>query len=876
MNDSSGASFTKEELLRDYWGLVDEAMENIGYKEFIVTKNGSVTFFEAVSRADLIRHALSKVTTKQTGVGIFIQDPREIIPCMVGVVKGGNYFAVFDVEFPETTIMDMIHDAKIKVILTTNQFISKIQPAIGGTIPIINIDQLDKNVLLKKIPVEYSPEDVVQILFTSGSTGKPKGAIEDYRYLMRAVHVKLNTYEFNEDDKILQLSTFTFSGHHTFVFTSLLVGLTICYHPVKVEGFSSLPGWMKDKGVTIFTATPTTFRSMVSVIKPEETFPLVHTFYLGGDRRLRNDILAMKTHFPNVKWVRINYSGTEMQTVASSLVSIKTVLAHDVLPSGRPCDDLRVFIWDSNGKALPHGQEGEIVVYGDGLARGYINNPELTKKKFIQDAKNPNWQYLKTGDLGKILPDGQLMHLGRIDNMVKVKGVRIELESIENRIASYPGVIQVFSKVFEDEKGSKKLATYYTVEEGIHIPVADLRRHLSEVLPAQQLPSYFICLEKLPLTPTGKVDYYKLPIPSLTRPFLEYPYVPPSNKTESELVSIWEEQIGITGIGVMDDFFDLGGDSLLGAMIFVEIERVFGISLPVSTLLNAPSIKKLATIIDGKTSVAMNSPIIAINTSGRSTPEFFIPGRGGYPTRIRHLAERLGPEIPLYAFQNPNALSGVSENKSIEEIASVFKNELLQITPDADCVLIGESSGGKIAYEIAQQIIRSGKRSPIVFLLDTYNDKETKPIFVQERNRWLFIQMIVKKHASIWFKSNWAGKKEYLKFYREAFREKVPRFIGHFVKRSKKDSNEILPEKNRRIENNLIEISRNYKITPYMGKVVLVLALRGSRGYPHAYGWDEVGIKDLVIEPLDCYHGSILFEPAVSELAKIIQKHIPD
>jgi amino acid adenylation domain-containing protein len=868
--------FTKDDLLRDYWGLVDTAIDRFGSKEFIVTKNGSVTFHKAVTRAELIRHYLLKATTqKQIGVGIFLQDPREVIPCMIGVLKAGNYFIVMDVSFPAITLKEMMHDAEIKVILTTNLYISVIQPLVDDSVKVINIDQIDDSATVENLPVEYSPEDFVQVMFTSGSTGKPKGAIEDYRYLVRAVHVKLETYEFNDDDKILQLSSFTFSGHHTFVFTALLVGLTICYHPVKVEGFSTLADWMKEKGITIFTSTPTTFRSLASVLTPQDTFPLVHTFYLGGDKRLRNDILIMKRHFPNVKWVRINYSGTEMQTVASSLVPIETVLAHELVPSGKPCDDLRVYIWDTNGKELPQGQEGEIVIYGDGLARGYINNPELSSKKFIQDTQHTNWQYLKTGDLGKFLPDGQLMHLGRIDNMVKIKGVRIEMDSIENRVLSYPGVIHAASKVFDDGKGIKRLVMYYTAENGIHIPVADLRRHLSEIIPMQQIPSYFISMEKLPLTPTGKVDHEKLPFPSLTRPPLDYPYTSPSSKTEHDLVAIWEEQIGVTGIGVMDDFFDIGGDSLLGAIIFVEIEKILGISLPVSTLLTAQNIRDLAKIIDGKTSFERNSPIIAINPYGGKTPIFFIPGKGGFPTRISHLARWLDPEFPLYAFQNPVGISGVSEFKSIEQIASVFENSLSQITSDAECILIGESLGGKIAYEIAQQMARSGKHMPIVFLLDTYNDKETKPDFYQDRNKWLYYRMIAKKHAFIWLRSNWTGKKEYLKFYRETFRESFSEFFNRWKRKQKTAINRIMPEKHRIIENNLIEISRNYTIKPYAGKIVLVIALRGSKDSANAHGWDKVGIKDLVIEPLDCYHGSMLFEPAVSELAEIIQKYGP-
>lgn len=877
MDKSTEVRFTKSELLTNYWNLVNKSISQFGDKDFIVTKNGTVTFSEAISRAEGIRNRITQLTKKnQIGVGIFLQDPREVIPCMIGVVRAGNYFMVMDVSFPGLNLLHMINDAKVQIILTTNQYISVIQSLVDESIDVINIDLIPKDQVEEILPIEYSPEDIVQIMFTSGSTGKPKGAIEDYRYLMRAVRVKMETYDFKRDDKILQLSTFTYSGHHTFVFTALVIGLTICYHPVKVEGFANLPSWIKEKEITIFTSTPTTFRSLVSVLKPKDTFPLIHTCYLGGEKRLRNDILAIKKYFPNVKWVRVNYSGTEMQTVASALVPINTALELDLIPSGYPCDDLKVYIWDRAGNELPQGNEGEIVIHGDGLARGYINNPELTNKRFIKDSQNPNWQYLKTGDLGKILDDGQLMHLGRIDNMVKIKGVRIELDSIEDRISSYPGVIHVTSKVFEDEKGIKRLATYYTVEEGIHIPVSDLRKHLAQVLPLQHIPSFFICLDKLPSTPTGKVDFDSLPIPSITRPDLEIPYSSPETETERNLVLIWEEQIGVSGIGVLDNFFDVGGDSLIGMLIFSEIEKVFGISIPVSSLLLAPTIRELAKILDGDTTVKLHSPIMAINPQGSKSPVFFIPGKGGYPTRIRHLSQRIYPDFPLYAFQNPIDVNGASTYKDIEQIASVFQKLILEISPNGNCSLIGESLGGKIAYEIGQQITKKGLQTPLIFLLDTYNDQGTKPGYYKRGGKFQYYQMIVKKHASIWFRSSWKGKIEYLRFYRETFKNSLVKKF-YRIKRKLTDS---LYRKNqvtdRGIEKNLLEISSKYLIKPYSGKVVLIVAARGSRDGSVAHGWDKVGISELLIERLDCFHGSMLFEPAVSELAKIIQMHLSD
>ncbi len=261
---------------------------------------------------------------------------------------------------------------------------------------------------------------------------------------------------------------------------------------------AGLPEWIRQQDITIYQSTPTVFRSLVSILDPNEEFPSVHTINLGGEKRLGKDIQAIRKHFPGLERIRLGFAATETYSVSYTMFPVDYDFDQENLPSGKPCEDLKVFIWDEAGNPLPPGEEGEIVVYGDALARGYINNPQLTKERFIPDPDHPGWQYFKTGDLGKLLPDGQLVHLGRLDNMVKISGIRIELDSLENHMLSYPGIIQVASKVIEDQSGNKKLAAYYMAEKGIEIPISDLRKHLAERLPLHGLPHYLIGLAELP------------------------------------------------------------------------------------------------------------------------------------------------------------------------------------------------------------------------------------------------------------------------------------------------------------------------------------------------------------------------------------------
>ncbi len=874
MVGSAGFFITKDELLDNFWGILEQSVDKYYSKDLVITKSGSLTFSHAWSNSNLIyRHLKSVSKLEKVSVGIFARDPRVIIPCMLGAMKANDHFVILDVTFPKTTLETMISDSEIKIILTSNQFVAILRSIVEDSVFIIDIDALNTSPGIATPQVVYSPEDTVQILYTSGSTGKPKGVIEDYRYLVRSLLVRREAYNIEPTDKILRLTSLANTGPHLDAFITLFTGATLFFHDLKVDGFHNLPDWIWKHEITIFSGPPTTFRSFIEVLKANDTFPSIRFFGTGGEKRIHSDMVAVKRHFPNVKQVGLSYGSTEMPFVATSSVSIDKVLQYDELPSGRPYKDLKVFIQDNENNVLPQGVEGEIVVYGDALARGYLNEPELTKTRFIQDPSNPGWQYFRTGDIGKILDDGELMHLGRLDKMVKIRGVRIEIDSIEKIILGFEGIIRVASKVFTDKKGMKKLAVYFTSVDNISVPKSDLRKTLAEKLPIQQLPSYLIQLNSLPITSSGKIDFEKLPSPQMVRPNLQNLFILPSNNTEMQLTTIWEDCIGITGIGVTDDYYDIGGDSLTGAIIFEAIEETFGVILSLSTLLIASTIQELAKIIDNKNKTGINLPVIPINPSGSKPPLFFIPGKGGFPIRIRHLAKKFDIDTPIYAFQN--MLQGSSEEnlKSVEHVSRTYLATINQMYPSGRIVLIGESLGGKIAYEVAMQAVGKREILPTVFLLDSFND-DLKPEPYRVKGGKLFYRMILRKHASIWFKSSWEGKKEYLRFYYENYVEKINKVFRLAAKKVHTSTSPALPKKYKTIEEEYIKATALYSPRPYPGKVILIKALRGSENTTPDNGWQKVGISNFFIEDIDCYHGSILFEPAVSELANIIQSHI--
>ena len=241
-----------------------------------------------------------------------------------------------------------------------------------------------------------------------------------------------------------------------------------------------------------------------------------------------------------------------------------------------------------------------------------------------------------------------------------------------------------------------------------------------------------------------------------------------------------------------DDFFEVGGDSLIGVVIFVAIEEELGKSLPVSTLLKAPTIRELAKIIDGETENDPKAEIITVNANGNEPPLFFIPGKGGYPIRIRHLAKHIDTNIPVYAFQNVIREHSEVSSDQVELIARSYTKTIREINPKGPFFLVGESMGGKLAYEVAQQFVSSGDKPPFVFLLDTFHQESSLPEVYRNKGTWTYYRTLINKHASIWFKSNWQGKKEYLDFYRETLVEKSSKIIRHRVKSRETSANNSL------------------------------------------------------------------------------------
>jgi thioesterase domain-containing protein/acyl carrier protein len=387
---------------------------------------------------------------------------------------------------------------------------------------------------------------------------------------------------------------------------------------------------------------------------------------------------------------------------------------------GRPLQNVRTYVLDTQMQPMPVGVPGELHIGGDGLARGYLGRPDLTAERFVPDpfCSTPGARLYRTGDRVRYRADGTLEFLGRIDFQVKIRGFRVELGEIEAALLEQPALRQALVMAREDAPGDKRLVAYVVPEAGQTLEVTALRSALQQRLPEHMVPSAFVLLAALPLNPNGKVDRRALPAPGAA----ERPdFVAPRDLLELQVAALWEEVLRTRPVGVTQSFFDLGGHSLLAVSLMLQIERRLGRKLPLSTLFTHPTVEALASLLRTEDSRPAWTPLVSIQPHGARTPLFCVHPIGGSAFCYTLLARHLGQEQPLYGLE-ARGLDGESPPfHTIEEMATAYVEAICRVQPEGPFLLAGWSLGGVVAFEMARQLTRRGQRVGLVALLDSWS-----------------------------------------------------------------------------------------------------------------------------------------------------------
>ncbi|MDZ8067344.1 MAG: amino acid adenylation domain-containing protein [Nostoc sp. DedQUE08] len=574
----------------------DRTPDNIA----IVYKNQQLTYRELNSRANQLAHYLQQLGVKpDVMVGLCVERSLFMVIGLLAVLKAGGAYVPIDPSYPLERKTFILNDSQMPVLLSQQHLIADL--ATDG-IKVICIDSDWQTIKQQKVenPITKTTElNLAYVIYTSGSTGKPKGTLIPHQGLVNYLSWCTKTYQVEQGAGTLVHSPLGFDLTITSLFSPLLVGRTVELLSEK-QGIETLcQALKKSSNLSLVKITPAHLDLLKQQLSQEEIVNKTRAFIIGGENLLAESITFWQDVTPDTILVN-EYGPTE--TVVGCCVYQVPVGKHSTgsIPIGRAIANTQLYILDQYLQPVPMGVPGELHIGGLGLARGYLNQPELTALKFIPNpfSKQEGDRLYKTGDLVRFLPSGDIEYIDRIDNQVKIRGFRVELGEIEAVINQHQSVSTSVVILREDKSGNQSLIAYTTLQPDKTLTIPELRRFLQNKLLDHMLPTAFMILEALPLTSNGKVDRQALPIPDALRPELEVAYVVPQTEVEKTIASVWQKALNLEKIGIHDNFFEIGGHSLLLVTVHSQLQEILKVELSTLDLFRYPTINSLAEYLN--------------------------------------------------------------------------------------------------------------------------------------------------------------------------------------------------------------------------------------------------------------------------------------
>lgn len=704
--------------------LFEEQVERTPDAVAVVFEGQSLTYRELNARANQLAHHLRSLAVgPNVLVGLCVERSLEMVVALLGILKAGGAYVPLDPQLPRERLAFLLHDINAPVILLQGRWRDRlsVSPKDSHAGPqFLILEELPA--LLAASPQSNPPclntsEHLAYVMYTSGTTGQPKGVMIPHLGVVRLV-INPSYVALSPRDVLLQFAPLAFDASTFEIWGSLLNGARLVVFPARLVDYAELSQVIAACGVTTLWLTAALFHEWVE--HAPAALAGVRQLLAGGDVLSPAKVRAY-LELPGHGRLINGYGPTENTTFTCCCAFDRAEQVGDSVALGRPIAGTQVFILDAQGRPVPVGVAGEIHAGGDGLARGYLNAPELTAQRFIPNpfSPEPGARLYKTGDLARHLADGQIEFLGRRDQQVKISGYRIELEEIEAVLGEHPDVSACVVLARNHVGGDRTLAAVVVGRTPEAISVGALRSWLGLKLPNYMIPSRFVLLKMLPLTPNGKVDRVALEksesvdLPPGTE------YVAPGTELERQLIAIWQAVLRQDKIGVRDSFFNLGGHSLQAVRLAAEIEKRLGRKLPIAVLFHAPTVEALARRFTAEDSASPLRSLVPIQPLGAKPPLFLIHGWGGNVIGHVRLARLLPSDQPVYGVQAVGLDGKTTRHISVEEMAAHYVQEIRSFQPEGPYYLGGYSMGGLIAFEIAQQLQRLGQRVALLAILDS-------------------------------------------------------------------------------------------------------------------------------------------------------------
>ena len=685
----------------------------------------SCTYAELDCRANqLARYLLKQQVGPEVRVGICLERSMETVLAVLGVLKAGGAYLPLDPHAPAERLAYIIQDAGARVILTSSEMEERL-PRDQANLVFLDRDWTRIETEGEtNLPLPASSANAAYVIYTSGSTGKPKGVVVTHENVVRLFSATQRWFNFNAADVWTLFHSYAFDFSVWEIWGALLYGGRLVVVPYWVtrspESFYEL---LKTKKVTVLNQTPSAFRQLSDF---EQASGLsghdlsLRLVIFGGEALEMSSLRSWFTRHGDALPQMVNMYGITETTVHVTFKRLTAETANESASLiGERIPDLQTYILDEFMQPTGIGIPGELYVGGAGLARAYLNRPELSAQRFVPHpfSKAPGERLYRSGDLARYRTDGELEYLGRIDQQVKIRGHRIELGEIESVLGRAHGVKQCAVIAREDTGLGPQLVAYIEPAQGAAINPEDVRKEMGRVLPDYMLPAAFVALEKIPITVNGKLDRRALPAPERQRER----YRAPGNPQEQKLCELFAEVLGIEQVGVDDNFFALGGHSLIAPRLVSRIRDTLGVSLSLRALFESPTVAELSLRIhSGVSSKSALDQVLTLNAQGDLPPLFCLHGGSGLSWGYAGLVRELGPNRPVYGIQAAGLDTDSVFPATIEEMAASYASFIRKIQPRGPYYMVGMSLGGLVAHAIACQLQLEGEELGCLAIMDSY------------------------------------------------------------------------------------------------------------------------------------------------------------
>jgi amino acid adenylation domain-containing protein len=834
----------------------------------------SLTYGELNAKANRLANHLRKSGVQpESCVGICLERSLELIVGLLAILKAGAAYVPMDPSFPPERLAWMMEDAGIFLLVTNTRLRKDLsRPELKAVCLDAEWEAIEQGVS-DDPGVFPPPSSLAYVIYTSGSTGKPKGVMIEHRSLVNFLLSMLEEPGFDENDVLVAVTTISFDIAALEVFLPLISGgrLVVASKNEVVDGAALLER-IASSGATVLQATPATWKLMLEA-GWERTPGL--KMLCGGESLPRE--LANRMHQRGAElW---NMYGPTETTIWSSVDRVQP--GSDPVLIGRPIANTQLYIVDKQMEPVPRGVVGELLIAGDGLSRGYRNRPDLTAERFIETSfLDPGNRAYRTGDLARFHPDGRVELLGRLDHQVKVRGYRIELGEIEKVLSQHQAIKDAVVVTQEDQGGDKRLVAYYIPVAGGRVKSGDLGKFLHRMLPDYMIPGCFVEMEAFLLTPNGKIDRKAFPKPESIALEAGSPFVEPEGELELRLADIWKKALRKQNIGALDNFFDLGGHSLLAAQVFAQMERQIGVKLPLALLFQAPTIRQLADLLRRENWTPSWSCLVPIRPGGSKPPLFLMHAHGGNVLEYYPLANLLGPDQPVYAFQARGLDGHIVKDSKLEDMAAAYITELRTLQPEGPYFLGGFCFGGLLALEVAQQLTAAGQEVALLVLIQTMHPEAMrfKPGTTIFRRAWyqatkrISLEVDNLSHRSKGYIAN------RLRYLHGVICARMAIAVDSLTGREHQDPSrppmQYILETLAKVHGKAIE---KWVPRPYQGRVVLFRASKQLSGLvaDQYLGWKKVFNGNLEVREIPGHQQNLLLEPNVLRLATEFTNFLP-